>query len=112
MVSAEEHFHCFYRHHAMVLTMHSAARRKTRLWRASKCKQRRALQKAEEQQQRDGYRSPHGKGCANNSTTALRRPVTKWTAAGFCGQIVRSASIGRPGGREIWSISYSVPYSC
>jgi hypothetical protein len=49
LVSVVKCPHFFHRHHAMVSAMHPAASWKTRLWRTSKCKQRRDLRKAEEQ---------------------------------------------------------------
>lgn len=80
--SVQDCLHRFHGHHAMVFAMYPATSWKARLRRASKRKQRRDLRKAEEQQQRDGYRPSHGRGCANISTTVLMRLVAKSTSAG------------------------------
>jgi hypothetical protein len=76
--SVEKRLHCLHGHHAMVFSVHPAASWKARLWRASKCKERRDLRKAEEEQQRDGYRPSHRRGCADSNTSGIPRLVINY----------------------------------
>ena len=55
MLPVEKRFHLFDGHHAVMISVHPAARWQTRLHGAAKRKQRRDQRKAEQQQQRDGY---------------------------------------------------------
>jgi len=65
VLSGEKCLQFLNRHHAMVLPVHSAARRKTRLRIATSRKQRRDQREAEHQQQRDGNQTSH-RGFANH----------------------------------------------
>jgi len=79
--SVEHRLQLFHGHHAMVHSVHPAAGRKPRLRVPTQRKQRRDRRKAEQQQQRDGYKASHERGCADNSTPAGWRPASKSTAA-------------------------------
>lgn len=109
LVSIEQRLHLFHGHHAMMFAMHPAAGREPRLGSASKRKQRRDLRKAEQQQQRDGYRASHGRGFANNSTTALTRLVI--ANSDHCARVLITSPFGAcvPGSeRRIYSCARGV----
>jgi hypothetical protein len=105
MVSVQERLHLFHGHHAVVFAMHTAASRKPRLGSASKRKQRHDLRKAEQQQERDGYRPSHRRGCANiahprSSVQQPNAPVVGHFESTGCKPLYS----GNGSGPSVWTI--------